>query len=583
MAAVGGSVMVPAVGKVHGPGPWALWAAVVLGFGTLLGSIALAVAGDELVRPGLQAFLFNWITIPYLISGTLAWWRRPESRLGPLMIATAFVMALTALQWSSVPALHSLGHLLDMLPSAMFLHVFLAYPTGQLRTRPRQVLVIAGYVNVVILQVAKILLGSSSDNLFVITARSAIASRIEETQLIVMAALLLTGAALLLVRRVPARRRPVALLVDAFGLALIMLAVLYIAGLRGWSHIEAVRNITFAALGLAPIAFLLGLLDARLARTDVGALLMELRAHPTSDLREPLARALRDPSLALAYWLPQYDTWADPDGRSITLRGAEEGRATRVIYRDHEPIIALEFDRSLEDERELLDAVAAAAGIALENSRLQVELRARLQELQGSRARVIDAGQKERQRLERNLHDGAQQRLVALALELQLIARSSKDDPETSARLLQAKSEVTASLDELRAVARGIHPAVLTGHGLAVALESLAAQAAVPVELDVTVDGRLAERIEVAAYYVVSESLTNIGKHANATVATVRVSQAADAIVVEVADDGVGGADTEGGTGLRGLADRVEAIGGRLRIWSPAGQGTRLEAEFPCK
>ncbi|TCC59664.1 hypothetical protein E0H73_23870 [Kribbella pittospori] len=566
------------------PRPWALWATVVAGFGTLVVSVVLAMAGDELVRPGLQALLFNWITIPYLISGTLAWWRRPESRLGPLMIATAFVMALTALQWSSVPALHSFGHLLDMVPSAMFLHVFLAYPTGRLETRPRQVVVIAAYVNVVVLQLAKILLGGNPDSLLAISSEPALAARIEQVQLITMSVLLLIGTVLLFVRRPftgGTRRRPVTLLVDTFGLALIALALLYVAGLRGWPQIEAVRHIAFAALGLAPVAFLLGLLDARLARTDVGALLMELRAHPAGDLREPLARALHDPSLTLAYWLPQYDTWADQEGRAITLRGAEDGRATRVVNRDDEPIIALEFDRSLEDERELLDAVAAAAGIALENNRLQVELRARLQELQGSRARVIDAGQKERQRLERNLHDGAQQRLVALSLELGLLAGSSGG--ETSERLLQAKREVSVSLDELRDVARGIHPAVLTGHGLAVALESLAAQAAVPVELEVAVDGRLTERIEVAAYYVVSESLTNIAKHAHATVASIHVTRSADTVVVEVVDDGVGGADTERGTGLRGLADRVEAVGGRLRIWSPAGHGTRLEAEFPCE
>ncbi|WP_432882885.1 histidine kinase [Kribbella sp. CA-245084] len=581
MAVVGGSAAVPAVAR--GPGAWALWGTVALGFGTLLGSIGLALAGDELVRPGLQAFLFNWITIPYLISGTLAWWRRPDSRLGPLMIATAFVMALTALQWSSVPALHTFGHLLDMVPSAMFLHVFLAYPTGQLETRPRRILVAAAYVNVVILQLAKILLGGNPDSLLAITSQPALAARIEQTQLIAMSVLLLAGVVLLLVRRPAGRRRPVTLLVDTFGLALVMLAILYVAGLRGWPQIEVVRHITFAAVGLAPVAFLLGLLDSRLARTDVGALLMELRAHPTSDLREPLARTLHDPSLILAYWLPDYGTWADPDGQAVSLRGPEDGRATRVIHRDNEPVIALEFDRSLQDERELLDAVVAAAGIALENNRLQVELRARLLELQGSRARVVDAGQKERQRLERNLHDGAQQRLVALALELQLIARSSSKDPETSARLLKAKHEVTASLDELRDVARGIHPAVLTGHGLPVALETLAVQAAVPVELDVAVDGRLPERIEVAAYYVVSESLTNIGKHAKATAASVRVTRSEKAVVVEVVDDGIGGADTERGTGLRGLADRVEAVGGRLRIWSPAGRGTRLEAELPCE
>ncbi len=147
---------------------------------------------------------------------------------------------------------------------------------------------------------------------------------------------------------------------------------------------------------------------------------------------------------------------------------------------------------------------------------------------------------------------------------------------------MQAKQEVTASLDELRDVARGIHPAVLTGHGLAVALESLAAHAAVPVTLEVVAGERLPEHVEVAAYYVVSESLTNIGKHAHASTASVRVTRSAGRLVVEVLDDGVGGADTERGSGLRGLADRVEAIGGRLRVWSPVDGGTRLEAEIPC-
>jgi signal transduction histidine kinase len=575
----------PAIEPARGPGPWALWATVGAGFGTLVVSVALAMAGDELVRPGLQALLFNWITVPYLISGTLAWWRRPASRLGPLMIATGFVMALTALQWSTVPVLLSIGHLLDLVPAAMFLHVFLAYPTGRVVGRPRQVVVAAGYATAVVLQLAKILLGINPDSLFTVTTRPVLAGRIEQVELITMSALLLAGAALLLVRRPsarPVRRRPVALLVDSFGLALIMLAILFVGGLRGWPQIETVRHVTFAVLGLAPVVFLLGLLDARLARTDVGALLMDLRADPAGDLREPLARALHDPSLTLAFWLPKYSTWADSDGHAVTLPGGSDGRATRVIYRDHEPVVALEFDRSLEDEHELLDAVAAAAGIALENSRLQAELRARLHELQGSRARVIDAEQQERKRLERNLHDGAQQRLVALALEIGLLAGRSADDADTKARLLRAKQQVTASLDELRDVARGIHPAVLTGHGLAVALESLTAQAAVPVTLEVVADGRLPEHVEVAAYYVVSESLTNIAKHAHATTASVRVTRSAGRLVVEVVDDGVGGADTERGSGLRGLADRVEAIGGRLRVWSPADGGTRLEAEIPC-
>jgi signal transduction histidine kinase len=195
---------------------------------------------------------------------------------------------------------------------------------------------------------------------------------------------------------------------------------------------------------------------------------------------------------------------------------------------------------------------------------------------------VIEAGQQERKRLERNLHDGAQQRLIALSLELGMYSAKLTDDPEAQTQIQAARDEIAVSLEELRAVARGLHPAVLTGHGLGVALESLAAGSAVPVELNVAVEQRLDESIEVAAYYVVTESLANIGKHARANRATVDVTREGDELVVEVVDDGVGGADSEQGTGLRGLADRVEALGGRLRVWTPNGGGTRVRAQMPC-
>jgi signal transduction histidine kinase len=205
-----------------------------------------------------------------------------------------------------------------------------------------------------------------------------------------------------------------------------------------------------------------------------------------------------------------------------------------------------------------------------------------VEELRGSRARVLEASQRERQRLERDLHDGAQQRLVALSLNLGVLQTRLGGDVEAEELLARARTEIAVSLAELRDLARGLHPAVVSGHGLAVAVESLVARAPVPVRLRVDLDGRVAEAIEVAAYYVVCESLANIGKHAQATSATVDVSKSSGQIVVEVVDDGVGGADTERGTGLRGLADRVEALGGRLRVWTPLGGGTRVRAELPC-
>ena len=203
-------------------------------------------------------------------------------------------------------------------------------------------------------------------------------------------------------------------------------------------------------------------------------------------------------------------------------------------------------------------------------------------ELRVSRAQVVEAGDAERRRLERNLHDGAQQRLVALSLELGLLEQRFQDDPEAQRAIDQARRELGESLRELRDLARGIHPAVVTGYGLAVAAQSLVDRSPVPVELDVDLDERVPETIEVAAYYLVSESLTNVAKYAHASRATVEIRRSAGHLVVEIADDGVGGADVAGGSGLKGLTDRIEALGGRLEVESPVGGGTRVRAEMPC-
>jgi signal transduction histidine kinase len=576
----------PVVREPHAPRPWVLWLIVLAGAALVVISFVLAFASDDLDRPGLRTFLVGWITVPYIVSGILAWWRRPVSRLGPLMLATGFVMAQTPLQWTQQPVLHSVGHLLDMLPAAMFLHVFLSFPTGRLLRKPERFLVVCCYAAAAVLQLVKVMLGADPTSLLALRVNPAAADAVEQFQLSLISALLLLGGVLLFVRRRQAgkpRRRPAALLVDAFGLALVMLALLYLAGMRGWAVFETIRLVTFAALGLAPVAFLFALLDARLARGDAAALLVELSSNPTMDLQAPLARAVRDPSLTLAYWLPQFNSWADQGGQPVSLQAADPRRALRFIDRDGEPMAALLFDQSLEDERELVDAVTAAAGIALENGQLRAELRARLQEVEGSRVRVLEAGRKERQRLERDLHDGAQQRLVALSLELGLLGENERADAEIRERLLRARQEVAESLEELRDVARGIYPAVLSGHGLPVALESLAARASVPVELHVDLEQRLPESVEVAAYYVVSESLTNIGKHARARSAIVQIAQSADTVVVEVSDNGVGGADSSLGSGLRGLRDRVDALGGRLQVETPIGGGTKILAEIPCQ
>jgi PAS domain S-box-containing protein len=214
--------------------------------------------------------------------------------------------------------------------------------------------------------------------------------------------------------------------------------------------------------------------------------------------------------------------------------------------------------------------------------RLNDELHARLEELAASRARIVTAGDVERRRLERNLHDGAQQRIVALSLSLRVaLAKLDKDPDAARALLTNAGEELSLALDELRELARGLHPAVLTDRGLRAAVEALAGRAPVAVELAEMPDERLPAPVEAAAYYLIAEALTNVSKYAEATMARVRVVAGGTSVTVEVADDGLGGADPAGGSGLRGLADRVEALGGSLEVHSPAGGGTSLQATIP--
>jgi signal transduction histidine kinase len=567
------------------PGPWALFAVATAGLVTAAGSLALGLTNDD-VSP-VQVALLEWIMVPYIAAGLVAWWRRPESRLGVLMIAGGFATGLSAVAFARFSGPHTFGLVFDVLPVVLFLHVYLAFPDGHLRSRLERVLVAAGWVAAIGLQLVKMSLGGvGPQNLLEITADPTTARTVEQVQLLWISASCVAGMVLLAVRRRHSGRplrRPVGLLIDSFALGLVMIAVLFAFGAFEGPAFQEVQRATLIVIGISPFAFLIGLLDARLARSGVGDLFVELNADPSpGGLENALARALRDPSVVLAYWLPEFESWSDIGGRRVDLPDEGSGRATTLIDRDGSRLAAIVHEPELLDEPELLAAVGAAAGIALENGRLQAEQQAQLEELKGSRARVIEAGQKERQRLERNLHDGAQQRLIALSLELSLLEKQLEDDPAAATRLESARREIAVSLDELRAVARGLHPAVLSGHGLDVALQSIAAQSTTPVRLTVALEDRLPEQIEVAAYYVVSESLANIGKHARAKSVSVDVGRADGVLVVEVVDDGVGGADTDHGTGLRGLADRVEAHGGRLRVWSPVGGGTRLRAEMPC-
>ena len=312
---------VPVVAR-EPPSLWVLRTIALAGLVTGACSLALALTNDGV--SGVQVALLEWISIPYIVAGLIAWWRRPDSRLGVLMIAGGFATALSALAFARFAFPHTIGVIFDVLPAVIFLHVYLAFPSGRLRSPFERGLVATGYVAAVGLQLVKMSLGGvGPQNLLELSTRTAAAASVEQVQLLSISAICLAGIGVLAARRRDAgrpRRRPVALLIDSFALGLVMIAVLFVSGAFQGPAFLTIQRATLLVIGISPIAFLIGLLDARLARSAVGDLFVELRADPSpAGLREALARALRDPSLTLAYWLPEFETWADLDGRPVEL------------------------------------------------------------------------------------------------------------------------------------------------------------------------------------------------------------------------------------------------------------------------
>ena len=575
------------------PRPSTLWAIAAAGCAAIAISVAFALSSDHLSEPGVHAALLNWITLTYVSAGLVAWWCRPESRFGPLMVIAGFAIFLSSLSSANVAVPYTIGVAFDLLPAVLFLHVFLAFPSGRLEHPVERVLVGAGYVTAFGAQLVGMALGGfGPDNLLNVLSEPDAAYALLRGQLVAISAFCLAGIGVLFVRRRAAgrpARRWIALLVDAFALGLVMIAFLFLSAafglVQGEPAFETIRRLMLFVIGLAPVAFLVGLLSARLARSAVGDLVVELRADPAPGaLRDALARALRDPSLTLVYWLEEFGSWADVDGKPIELpaRGRQPDDHADRARRDARRGARARPGRWTTSPT-CCEAVAAAAAIALENARLQVGAAARVDELRGSRARLVEAGDAERRRLERNLHDGAQQRMVVASRCSCASPRvASAPTPRSRRQLLTtASDELALSLSELRELARGIHPAVLE-HGLAAALESLATRATVPTTVSFEASERLPERVEFAAYFVASEALANVSKYAQASAVTMRVRRAGPVASIEIADDGVGGADDANGSGLRGLADRVAALDGTLRVVSPPGAGTVITAEMPC-
>jgi signal transduction histidine kinase len=566
-------------------------AAVVVGAGALLA----VISGKHNVHRGAYAALTLSIGWGFIGTGLYAWRRRPENRLGPLMIAVGFAGLLKALAFSNDSVIFTIGSLGEVLIYALLIHLMLSFPSGRLESQVDRLLVATAYFNTIVVQLAAFLMtdpkaGCPSCPGNPLLVEHSHAAAVIETAQVDIAVALLGAVVAILYRRwrdsTTNQQRAFAPVLAVGSLTFVLLMTEWIAEQAGLS--SSISNATtlalFSVLACLPFAFLVGLLRFRFSQAEALSSLVGRLGGGVGrgTLRDALAEALGDPTLELAYWVPDRDTYVDGKGQPMRVDPPPHGKAATVIEHEGSRVATILHDPALTDEGDLVRAVGAAAALSLENERLDAELRARVDELHASRARIVAAGYEERRRVERDLHDGAQQRLMALGINLRLARDRVRGDAEAAALLNASLDELNEATAELRELARGIHPAALTDRGLKSALSGLAGRSPVPVELLETPDERLPASVESAIYFVVAEALTNVARYAHAQKVSVAVLRTNGHVDVRVSDDGVGGADPAHGSGLRGLSDRVAALDGRLELTTADGDGTTVRATIPC-
>jgi signal transduction histidine kinase len=521
--------------------------------------VAMGVAAESALygwtdaRHWVPDLLAGWSLVG---CGLAAWTLRPRSRCGALMAAAGFAWFVPNFSGSSIGAIGWLSAHSFYLYRGPLVQLVLTYPRGRSSSRVERAAVIGGWVVAVLAPIWR-----------------------SEVVTLVLAAVLVALATVGYAGTIGRERRA-----RVYGLG----ATLFVAGvltatavLRLAVPTVAVNHATLlayqVALCLLAFALLAGLLRAPWEGAALTDLVVELGEERSGTLRDALARALGDPTLEVAYRLPS-GRYVDASGQPVDLAVRGPDRRVTRLELDGQEVATLIHDEAVLDDPALLDAVTAAARLTASNARLQAEVRAQVTEVERSRRRLLRAGDEEGRRLEQRLDRGALRRLRSL--EQVLADAHARARPSRLVQIERAEAQLARTLDELSELAAGLHPSELANGGLRRALASLAARTTLPVEVVVSKE-RLPAEVEAAVYFVCAEGLANIAKYARASRAAVTVSVSDGAVRVEVTDDGVGGADVAGGTGLRGLADRVEALGGSLRVESPDGAGTHVVAQIP--
>ncbi|MDP9300574.1 MAG: hypothetical protein M3P43_06730 [Actinomycetota bacterium] len=494
--------------------------------------------------------------------GLVGWSRRPQSNVGPLIALSGFTWFLGTLAGSDVQVVAAIGTALLTLHRGPLFHAIIGYPSGRAERRLAVFAVLVGYAYAAIVPLARNDVGT------IVVVTLALATTVQ-------------GYA---AAAGPDHQARVAAI-----LTTVIVAIPLVGGsverMRGAGP-SAERAVLWgydAALVLAAVVLLVDLLRGRWIQAAVTRLVVELGEGTDNDtLQARLARALGDRSLTIAYWLPETNAYVDERGDPIAIPDGGSGKAITVIEQQGERIAALVHDASVLDDPGLVDAVASAAKIALSNVRLRTEVRRRVTEVDASRRRILEAGDAQRDRLQQELREGVGEGLDGVRELLDAAVRAARSTPGRpgTMALEEAERELRATQVEVHALAAGIRPALLSERGLGPALLSLAERAPIPVEV-VASSQRLPLIVETAVYFVCSEALTNVAKYARASRVDVIVRADGDSVEVLIADDGVGGADPAAGSGLRGVVDRIEALGGTLLVDSPARQGTRIRAEIP--
>jgi signal transduction histidine kinase len=473
--------------------------------------------------------------------GALAWERRPESRVGVLM-------TLAGATWF----LGSVFGPLVYLHRGPLVHLHLSYPSGRVRSRLVAAVIGAAYVDAAVEPIA----------------------RNDVVTLALSGAIALTAVHVFAGTSGPARKAGGPALAAALAFAGV-LAFGATARLAGWTSIDPVLWAYDVVIVCVAVVLVVDLLRSPWTDAVVTGLVVDLGTGAAGGtLRTKLADALGDPSLAVGYRLAETGGFVDETGRPVPLPAAGSGRTITHLVDRGEDVAVLVHDEALLADRPLVDSVAAAARMALANAELQAEARRKAAELEASRRRIVEAGDAERRRIQHELQVSAGRRLDRVA---SLLAHARAADPATVAPV---EAELAEARRELEEFAQGVLPAALTEGGLLPALVQLAARSPVPVEVTGAVEG-LPAAVESALFFVCSEALANVAKHASASRVAVEVGTADGRAVLSISDDGVGGADPVAGSGLRGLADRVEALGGRLRVARSAAGGTLVCAELP--